>query len=178
MSMAMETPETPPESRKHSFAAIEYEIATILDVDDVEIAAEDKAKFDAYLDELAEQEAEKIDGFVRFLRSTDASAKFYREESARLAAKARAAEARIEYLKSRYLQIMQANNLKKVKGNVYSVAVRRSERVDVPSVYALPPEYQKPQEPKPDKEAIKSALKEGKEVAGARLVESFSLQTR
>ena len=164
--------------RKPTFEEIQEEIRNMLDVPDDELDDKHKALMDAYLDELGQQEADKVDSFAQFLKLEAERARLYRDESQRLAAKARTAERRIDYLKEKYLGIMKAHDLKKVKGNIYALSVRKSESVDAPDVWKIPEEYWRKSDPEPDKKAIKTALDEGKEVPGARLVVKESLQIR
>ena len=58
-----------------SFADIQHEIANILSVADEDLTDEQKALFNEYADELAEQEEDKIDGFVFFIRAQQARAR-------------------------------------------------------------------------------------------------------
>lgn len=168
----------PMTTNKPTFAQIQEEIAAMLAIPDDELDDAHKKLMDAYLDELGQQEADKVDSFAQFLKLEGERARLYRDESQRLAAKARTAERRIDYLKSRYKEIMLAHNLKKVRGNVYTLSLRKSESVDAPDVWALPEEYRRQADPEPDKKAIKAALDEGREVPGARLIVKESLQIR
>ena len=168
----------PMTTNKPTFAQIQEEIRAMLDVPDEELDDAHKALMDAYLDELGQQEADKVDSFAQFLKLEGERARLYRDESQRLAAKARPAERRIDYLKGKYLEIMRKHNLKKVKGDIYTLSLRKSESVDAPDVWALPEEYWRQADPEPNKKAIKAALDEGKEVPGARLVVKESLQIR
>ena len=83
-----------------------------------------------------------------------------------------------EKLKERYLGVMQGNALKKVKGDIFTLSIRKSEAADAPDARAVPEEYWTIKEPTVNKLAVKAALKEGKEVPGARLVQRESLQIR
>ena len=56
-----------------------------------------------------------------------------------------------------------------------SVSFRKSQAVEVPDIYKLDENYLRYKEPEADKTAIKEALKAGKTVAGATLVENTSV---
>lgn len=168
----------PQEKPKPTFAQIQEEIANMLEVSGEEMTEDEKLEMDKYLNELADQEAAKIDGFSQFIKLESERARNYRDESQRLASKARSAERRIGYLKEKYLGIMQAHDLKKVKGNIYTLSIHKSEAVDVPDVFAVPDEFWRIRDPEPNKDAIKAALKEGRDIPGARLKISESLQIR
>jgi hypothetical protein len=63
-----------------TFNEILEEIDNILSVPDDQLTEEQKAAFEGYANELAEQEAEKIDAFVQFIRSRQAKIDYLKEE--------------------------------------------------------------------------------------------------
>lgn len=75
-----------------TFNEIQQELAEMLSIPDEELTPEQREAMDAYIDELAKLEADKVDGFGQFLKIQSALAEACKEESRRLAAKARAAE--------------------------------------------------------------------------------------
>ena len=160
--------------------SLQQEIAAMLDVADEDLTDEQRAAMDAYLNELAQAEADKVDGFAAFIREESARAKYYREESARLSCKARAAEGRIGYLKNKYLNIMMENGLSKVKGNAYALSIRHTPSVVIEDENSLDTIYCRviPEKREPDKRTILEALKGGVEIPGCKLVQSESLQIR
>ena len=160
-----------------SFEAIQEEVSLMLDTPMNSMMPEDYAVMDEYLNELAKQEADKVDAFGQFLRLETARAEALKNEADRLAARAHAAENRIRYLKMRYLQIMQDHGLQKVRGQMYCLSVRSCSVVNVTDEKALPPEYVVEKTTlTPNKVAIRKALKEGAEIPGAELAKSYSLQ--
>lgn len=163
-----------------SFEAIQEEIAGMLSIPDDELTDEQRAAMDAYLDELGKQEANKVDAFGQFLRVQSATAEACKKEAQRLASKGRTAEARIAWLKAKYLDIMHRNGLRKVQGNAYTISVRESDAVAVPmDVSALPEIYLRRKESvEADKAVIKEALKAGQVIPGCELRKSYSLQVR
>ena len=168
----------PSENRKPSFAEIQFEIANMLDVPDEELDDEQKKAMDLYLNELAAQESEKIDGFAQFVKLNGIKAKALRDEARSLESKARTVENRLEFLKLRYKEIMQAHNLKKIKGNCYTLSLRKSQSVEILDKGLIPSDYLRIIEPEPRKSDIMAAIKEGKEVPGACLREKESLAIR
>lgn len=63
----------------------------------------------------------------------------------------------------------------------WTVSYRKSEAVEIDDATAIPAEFMrqpKVPDPAPDKTAIKAALKEGKEVPGARIEERKNLQIK
>lgn len=166
-----------------TFAEIQNEIGNMLELADQDLTPDQQAAMDAYLDELGRQEADKIDSFGRFMTMENARIDATEAESKRLAQKAKSAKNRVNYLKARYAQILMDSGLKKVSGNIYSVSLRKSEKVEAPDTLegldALPDIYKRVKTlVEPDKTAIKESLKGGVPVKGCRLVESFSLQIR
>lgn len=162
-----------------SLYSIEQEIAAMLELADEDLTPEQQSAMDQYLNDLAGQEADKVDAFAGFIREQAARAEFLKAEAQRIAAKGRAIERKIDGLKSHYLRIMQAHGLSRVAGATYTLSTRKSSRVDVPDVAALPDAYKVTKtEVSPDRKAIAAALKAGEAVPGASLVEGFSLQIR
>ena len=158
---------------------IQEEIAAMLDVTDDELNDEQKAAMDAYLNELADQEASKVDGFAAFLRAQSASADFCKQEGARLYARARSIERRLDYLKRRYLETMQEHGLKRVAGNAYALSVRISRAVEITDMSSIPAEYRREKvEVTADKTALKEAMQNGATIPGCSLMERPSLQVR
>lgn len=162
-----------------TFAAIQEEISAMLSVPDEELTDEQRAAMDAYLNELAGQEASKVDAFGQFLRLETARAKAIREEAQRLACRARSAENRLGWLRSKYLDTMQAVGLRKVSGSAYTLTIRETDAVEVTDPSALPDLYVRRKEiVEPDKAVLRESLKAGVDVPGARLVKTQSLQVR
>ncbi|MBQ9407430.1 MAG: siphovirus Gp157 family protein [Desulfovibrio sp.] len=163
-----------------TFEQIQFEIANMLDVPDEELDEEQRKEMNEYLDMLASQEANKVDGFAAFIKEETARVTFLKDESRRLADKAKIAERRMAFLKSRYLQIMQEHGLQRIKGNIYTLSIRRSQSVEVDNVETLDDFYCRivPARREADKKIIGEYLKGGGNLDGCRLVESNSLQIR
>ncbi len=162
-----------------SFSDIQDEISSMLSIPDEDLTPEQRAAMSAYLDELAGQEADKVDAFGSFIRVESARAEACKKEAQRLANKAKTAEGRIAYLKHLYLCTMQSNGLKKVQGGAYTLSIREADSVDVTDVTSLPDIYIRRKETvEPDKVVLREALKGGIEIPGAVLVKTQSLQVR
>lgn len=161
-----------------TFEQIQEEISAMLAIPDEELTDEQRAAMDAYLDELSGQEAAKIDGFGQFVRMELSRAEAIAEESKRLAARAKSIKNRIDYLRGRYSGIMLEHGLKKVQGNVYSVSISKSERVQVPDdLNDLPSEFVKEKTTyEPDKTGIKAAIKGGREIPGCSVKTVYSVR--
>lgn len=166
-----------------TFAHIQEEIANILNIPENELTEEQTKLIDIYLNELGQQEADKIDGFASFIRQQSAIAETIKKESQHLKDKSEAMQNKIDRFKNHYLSIMRNHGLKKISGEVYSIAVRESSRVNVSNLDALVkdnnPVWIKTEVTyKPDKTAIKEALKDGIDVPGCQLEKGFSLNIR
>ena len=161
-----------------TFNEIQQEIAGMLSIPDEELTPEQREAMDAYMDELAKVEADKVDGFGQFLKIQAALADACKEEAKRLIAKAKAAEASLARLKEHYTFTLRSNGLKKVSGNAYTISVRESEGVTA-QTEELPELYRRTKTTvEPDKAVIKESLKSGLTIPGCALVKTYSLQVR
>ena len=162
-----------------TFDHIEEELSAMLSIPDEELTEEQKLDLEQYLDELAGQEADKIDRFCQFVRIETERAEAIKEESRRLARKAQTGQSRIDYIKARYLNIMQQHGVRKVSGKVYTASVRESQAVAIEDQNAIPAEFWKVKEERTvDKVMVKNHIKAGQVVPGCSLIPTYSLLTR
>ena len=163
-----------------TFEQIQSEITSMLSIPDDELTPEQRAAMDAYMDELARAESDKVDGFGQFIKLQFALADACEEEAKRLAAKAKAAESRLAYLKELYITSMRTSGIKKISGNAYTISVREADAVAVTvQVETLPEIYRRTKiTVEPEKTLIKEALKGGLNIPGCALVKTYSLQVR
>lgn len=142
-----------------TFAQIQHEIQAMLDTPDEELTDEQPRLMDEYLAELGSAEAAKVDSFARFVRLASAQADALRAEAARLQARAKAVENRIDGLRGHYLQIMARYGPQKVTGEVHTLSTRTTNAVEVLNETAVPQEFPRVKTTtEPDKAAIKAAL--------------------
>lgn len=163
-----------------TFDQIQQEIRSVCDtVEEMgdSITPEMAAQIDAYLDELAGAEADKVDAFAAVVRREAARVEFLKSEADRVQRKRKSAESGLNYLKARYLQVMQENGLRSIKGNTSSISARFSQAVVVVDEARLPDEFVRTKR-EANKTEIGAALKGGHDVPGAQLVETVSLQVR
>ena len=159
-----------------TFADIQQEISNIMDIPLEQMNEEQTKAWNAYADELGVAQEEKIDGYGQFRRLELASADALEAESKRLAAKAKAKRGNVAWLDNYYMRNMQANGEKKIRGQLYTLSIRKSEAVQVSDLSVLPEKYVTIRtESTPNKTAIKAAIKAGIEVPGASIVHNFSL---
>ena len=85
----------------------------------------------------------------------------------------------IDKIKSNILWFMQENNVDTIKSDLATFSIRKSESTDIENVELIPAEFVTiKQTVQPDKTAIKKAIKEGREVAGAKVVVNYNLQIK
>lgn len=165
-----------------TFEGIQEEISSMLSIPDEELTDEQRAAMAEYIAELGEQEAAKVDSFAQFIRLETARADAMMEESKRLAVRAKTVNNRLDYLRGLYAGIMLEHGLKKVKGGAYEITLAKSERVEATANVAdLPLEFVKvkvEETREPDKTAIKSAIKEGRDIPGCSIKTIYRVQVR
>ena len=85
----------------------------------------------------------------------------------------------IEKIKSNVLWFMQQNKIDKIKTDLATFSLRKSESTDIENIEQIPQEFITVKQTfVPDKTAIKKAIKEGREVAGAKVITNYSLQIK
>ena len=85
----------------------------------------------------------------------------------------------IEKVKSNILWFMQQNNVDVIKSDLATFSKRKSESTDIENIELIPQEFITIKQTfSPDKTAIKKAIKEGREVAGAKVITNYSLQIK
>lgn len=172
-----------------SFEAIQSEIQNILETFDsaendlgeysMQLNDEQRAELDAYLEVLGTQEAEKVDGFAQFLRMSEAQQAALKAEADRLTKRAKTLENTRNYLKMRYLQVMEQHGLKKVSGSTYTLSRRATKCVQIIDETIIPAGVKREKHiVEPDKRIIMELLRCGQEVPGCQLAESVSLQVK
>lgn len=115
---------------------------------------------------------EKINNIAEWVLNLEADAETYKAEKLRFAEKQTKAEKKAESLRILLDRELAGNKFKSAQ---VEISYRKSESVAVNDVYALPAEYQKFGAPTADKKALKEALKAGKQIDGAELVEKQNM---
>lgn len=161
-----------------SFADIQEEIRNV--TDSAEFADSDpeaQAEFDAYLDELAAQEAEKADAIAFALRYMASREEALRKLADEINAKARSLKRSQERLRNRCLETMTAYGLQKVKGSAFTLSRRSTTAVQIDDMARIPFDYIEVTT-SPIKSEIKRAIQSGQSIPGASLVTTESLMVR
>ena len=74
---------------------------------------------------------------------------------------------------------MQQNNIDTIKTDLATVGKRKSESTYIENMELIPQEFITVKQTfSPDKTAIKKAIKEGRKVAGAKVITNYSLEIK
>lgn len=152
-----------------------YQLDLLLAMRDGEVLPEEEAAFTS----VAVAVLKKVDGCCDYLESLRRDAEAIKEEEVRLAGKRRVLESRRERFTMYLHQTMAALDMKKVEGELYSLAIQQNPAsVVIDDEDALPAKFLVyTMEKRVDKAALKVALRAGP-VAGARLTSGTSLRLR
>ena len=134
----------------------------------------------ARVDELEIEWPVKVEHVGMHVRNLKATAKAYKDEAARMAAKGKAAENDADYwTEYLYASLMKPNNPKVVKGKFLTVALQNSPRkLAIEDETAIPKAYLVQPDPVIDKAGIKAALESGGIVPGASLFQGQHIRIR
>ena len=145
---------------------IDEAIMACIDAETGEVIDADK------LDKLTMERDAKIENVALWIKDLKAEAEALKAEKMAFAERQKVAENKIESLKKWLAYALDGQDYKSVRA---SVSFRTSESVEIDDIYAVDENYLRYKEPEADKTAIKEALKAGKAVAGATLVENTSV---
>lgn len=124
------------------------------------------------LDKLTMKRETKLENVACWIKELKAEAEALKAEKMALAKRQQVAENKMESLKKYLAYALDGQAFKTVRA---SVTFRKSQAVEIADIYKLDENYLRYKEPEADKTAIKEALKQGKTVAGATLVENTSV---
>lgn len=127
------------------------------------------------LDKLQIEREAKIENIALWIKNLKSDEESYKAEKQAFEDRQRQAKQRRESLE-RYLS--DVLNGEKFKTARVECSFRKSQKIEVENIELLPEEFLKYKNPEADKTAIKEAIKEGKEVAGARIVYALNLQIK
>ena len=130
--------------------------------------------------ELTGQDLEKkIKGTAIVYKQLIADAKMLKEEEDNLVARRKRAERNAELVKARLETAMLQLNMQEFKDTKVNITFRKSQRVEIVNENLLPKEFITEKITyTPSKTAIGEALKQGKTVEGAVLVEAKNIQIK
>lgn len=126
-----------------------------------------------------EVKATNVGMVIRNIQTTADAIKAAEEQ---MAARRKALERRIDWLKARLKDGLELAGVSKIESPHFTITVQAStERVDIDEPALLPSEYwtqPEPPPPAPNKTAIKDAIKAGLDVPGARLSRGTHLRIK
>lgn len=115
---------------------------------------------------------DKIENIALYIKNLRADAAAYKAEKDEFAYRQKVAENKAESLTEYLASILSGE---KVKADRFSILYRKSQSVAITDSDSVPDDYKIKQEPKIDKVAIKKAIKDGAEIAGAKLVDKQNI---
>ena len=133
------------------------------------------------LDSLQAQLEEKLENIALYIKNTEAEVNALKAEEKALAERRKAKENKISWLEKYISSYLEQQGWKKFETTKVVASIRESEAVEVAedAIEKLPAEYIAIKtEIKPDKKALKMALKGGAEIAGVKLVKNKNLNIK
>lgn len=153
-----------------SLYEIDQEILGCIDPETGEIA-----DFEAF-DALQMERNKKIENIALWIKNLKAEAEGYKTEKQAFADRQKACENKAESLKN-YLEYVLSGT--PFKTTLVAVSFRKTTKVEVDDIQAVPVEYLRYKEPEVDKEAVKKALKDStEEISGVHLVNGLSMSIK
>ena len=126
------------------------------------------------LDEAIQDKAEAVASFIFSLQADSAA---LRQEEQRLSERRRLNDAKVERMKTYLADMLQEADIDKVQGLKYTIGFRKSEKVAVTNVDALPERFLRVKR-EPNLTALKEALKAGQAFDGVSLATNKNLSIR
>ena len=166
-----------------SLYSIDEAIRAVLECADLDGTDED-IDISKLLDELEMQREAKLENVLLYIKSRVALGKAIREEEKELANRRKVIEAQVESLKSYVSNSILSHGDKSFESARVKATFRSSTATvcllsDKPTDKDCPPEFLREKITRePNKEAIKAALEEGKEVAGWALEKRQDIQIK
>lgn len=148
----------------------------LLEVEEDELAKENCIEM---LESLKEELKNKSDSILKYLRNLTLEKESVESELERLEKLKKSKDKKIKRLKDYMINIMIQLNEKKIETDIGSYGLRRSTKVDIIDEKLIPEDFIKIKtERNLDKIGIANYIKQYGEMAGARIVESYSLQIK
>lgn len=120
-----------------------------------------------------------VNYFIKMYKNVLSDAESCKREKQEFYEKQKRYEAKAEKFKDYLKRVLAMSNRKKIDTGLFTISTRKSSRVEIDDVKTLPVDFvEKVVEYKPNKKEIKKALKNGKEIKGAKIVETENLQIK
>ena len=134
-----------------------------------------KAEFDS----LEGAYAEKIENIAKLIQSLSAGRDAVDGEAKRLGARAAAMARKIDWLQGYLVDSLREVGHTKIEGDILNVTLATNQRVELDSQEQVPEEFRRVVTSEViDKREIRQRLKDGDDIPGARLVETYSIRIR
>ena len=131
------------------------------------------------LDELQEALETKLENIALYIKDLGAEVQAFKDEEKALAERRKTRENKAERLKAYLLGYLEQSEKGKFETTRVLAKISKGEGVEVEDIEKIPQEYITVKtELKPDKTAIKKALKAGETIEGAKLVESKNINIK
>lgn len=128
------------------------------------------------LDALMMERDQKCENIALWIKNLEADAIAYKAEKDAFASRQKAAETKAEQLKAYLAAALGGQKFSTTK---CAISFRSSEKVDIPDETIVPKKYLiKTVTYKPDRTAIKAAIKAGLEVKGCELISKLNAQIK
>lgn len=127
------------------------------------------------LDKLQLERNAKIENIALWIKNLKSDEESYKAEKQAFEDRQRQAKQMRESLERYLSDVLNGEKFKTAK---VECSFRKSQKVEIDNIDQLPDEFLKYKNPEADKTAIKEAIKEGKEIVGARLVVALNLQIK
>jgi len=111
---------------------------------------------------------EKVENTAKYIKNVESDIEGIKAEINRLTALKKQKERNTEWLKSNIEYALKNKGIENLEVGTFKCGYRKSESVEVDDLKAIPSDYTKT-EIKPDKTAIKKALKAGEEINGVHI---------
>lgn len=128
-----------------------------------------------------EELAIKLENYCKFIKNLESDIAGLKEEEKRLASKRKTMENTIERAKEAMTYAMEAADMEKVKGTLFTITIQANpEKVvmETEDVSSIPADYLRMKDPEIDKAKIKEDLKAGVELSFAHLEKSRGVRIR
>lgn len=126
------------------------------------------------LEALQEEKATKIENIALYIKNLDAEAAAIKGEEENLASRRKRKEKRAESLRNYLLNNLDEPVFESAR---CSLKIKETDQTEILDESLIPDEFMNiKMDRKPDKNAIKKAIKEGKEVAGATVIKKKNVR--
>lgn len=137
----------------------------------------DSQVFEDTLNALEDEINHKAENIAKVIKTLEAEAKALEDEKRRLENRIISRKNKIQRLKDYLQDNLEKAGIQKVKGKTFTVWVQNSERVEVSDENTIPEQYFVLKR-QLSKSAIKEAIENGQQVAGAKIIKNTSIRIR